>query len=1068
MNNDDNEEYLVQTQKRVVETPSGPHTLYLIKVPERTQGRLKWWAFVRQIEFLCFSTSHHSSNLLWDLDQLELSHAVRYYKRAGDHECTRTQFQDMLRIFNKARREIDPLCGVAKHFSCIPAKVAATLALNRGNRPLLEVLGGQVPESWIRADRIAQNDANGEVDGRDLLLEEEETLDKELGEDELLANVIAAELANEWGLDADATASMIEEEEEGLGRNYALSELSAALKTQLKDMERWRTSVLQLNRSNARVQQVTFASDKASFLRFLGWVDARPGAIESGLDFTIFGHEHIVSFVEEFASWCVQERGISYASLASYLNSLLTCAQYAAVTGVAPVKDDIIHGLINLRAQSSKQAKEDRMYRPRHKEWISWSEAQETRFNAIQLMAESPPENRWGAIALQEMVCILCLYTTAPPDRVGVIRTLSFHRTLKRGGETGWYIDLTAPRLHKTSKFYGPCQSPVSRLSAQAIDKLLQLRKGDGFDYNEYDAGAGRGEGAPEYLFYGSHPTRCLDSSAWTRRVKQCFERFSPRKCSTCPRLLRSAFITELRSDATCPQDVKEAAVAMKHAIDTQSSDVYDLETHSRLTASAFKWCTQHAERWEAAKRAPPPEQEQASEPNSLATTQEANYDDDGDAFEPPSSPMAAPTQVATNASPAANVAVSARESPTRTPKTTRPIANDAIDAPAASEVPLVQPTATRAVSVHGDPPMTPCSPAANVAVTARESPVRTPNTVRSILESINSVSTTSEAPPVQPAAAQAVSVPLQAPVAASPTPMARLPSARVAKQVAKKRVEEARTDPSLTRSASPSPEESFELELITGGSSFDGLTYRVLWTGYPHLLDWWERLDHTGAFDDPSYEQRLIEVMPQGDAPEVSAGRRSKKADYMVLVLGKPLDGGGKREAFEPNGSRHVMDLAACVLDDAPPGDWLLKMDDERLYLTDAILDTWSTDPALIKAREEWRDGSEYPALEDAMAVLRIAASAIQARGGGAQSAMMELLLFLTTPTMEALERAKEHALTVRAGFVYGGVIHDALSVINAVREERLGEMCFFARRYRASNPAEAAWHAALGNGTI
>ena len=35
---------------------------------------------------------------------------------------------------------------------------------------------------------------------------------------------------------------------------------------------------------------------------------------------------------------------------------------------------------------------------------------------------------------------------------VGVLRRLAFDRTLRKGGDTGWYIDLTAKNLHKTSK----------------------------------------------------------------------------------------------------------------------------------------------------------------------------------------------------------------------------------------------------------------------------------------------------------------------------------------------------------------------------------------------------------------------------------------------------------------------------------------------------------------------------------------------------------------------------------------------------------------------------------------
>jgi hypothetical protein len=111
----------------------------------------------------------------------------------------------------------------------------------------------------------------------------------------------------------------------------------------------------------------------------------------------------------------------------------------------------------------------------------------------------------------------------------------------------------------------------VSPTTAAEIDTLLELRTGDAFDFNDEDAQAGRGEAAPSYLFYGSHSTRCLDSSAWARKVKAAFERFSPRGTKTPPRLLRSAFVTALRSDPNAPESVKQAAaIAMKHSIDTQ------------------------------------------------------------------------------------------------------------------------------------------------------------------------------------------------------------------------------------------------------------------------------------------------------------------------------------------------------------------------------------------------------------------------------------------------------------------------------------------------------------------
>jgi len=48
----------------------------------------------------------------------------------------------------------------------------------------------------------------------------------------------------------------------------------------------------------------------------------------------------------------------------------------------------------------------------------------------------------------------------------------------------------------------------------------------------------------------------------------------------------------------------------MKHAIDTQTSDTYDLDTHRRLTEAAVQWCEQYAHNWakqQSGEREPEP-----------------------------------------------------------------------------------------------------------------------------------------------------------------------------------------------------------------------------------------------------------------------------------------------------------------------------------------------------------------------------------------------------------------------------------------------------------------------------
>jgi len=67
---DHEDEYTVQTQERVIETDSGQHTLYLVKVPEESQSRLKWWVFIRQVGSP-FTDSEPCAKTVADLANLE-------------------------------------------------------------------------------------------------------------------------------------------------------------------------------------------------------------------------------------------------------------------------------------------------------------------------------------------------------------------------------------------------------------------------------------------------------------------------------------------------------------------------------------------------------------------------------------------------------------------------------------------------------------------------------------------------------------------------------------------------------------------------------------------------------------------------------------------------------------------------------------------------------------------------------------------------------------------------------------------------------------------------------------
>jgi hypothetical protein len=378
--------------------PCGAKSLRLVALSGRE------WVYTRQLDFLIFNTTTDASNLLHDLEDLGLETSVRHFVRAGDHGLL--DLRPLLADFNAMRRaEIDPMAGPARRCSLMPAKTAVTVALHRHRRDVLPALGGQVPEEWEREHRLAEAEASGEVLGTDLLPEEDE-LDRELGADELLQ---CALLSSEM---LDCVND--DEEENDIGRNYALTELSAVLEGQLADLAQYRTRVLVASRHGRRVQEITLKNDRGVLLRFLGWLKTQDGPA-GALDLTAFGRGDAAAQVEAYVQWCHEDRGLAFGTIAGYTNSLLSVAQFANT--VAEVADATLDALLNLRRQCEGEAKEQNKYRARHKEWMSWSELQTTRENAI--LALEARLSHAAKLQLLEDVCIIGLYTTAPPDRVG-------------------------------------------------------------------------------------------------------------------------------------------------------------------------------------------------------------------------------------------------------------------------------------------------------------------------------------------------------------------------------------------------------------------------------------------------------------------------------------------------------------------------------------------------------------------------------------------------------------------------------------------------------------------------
>jgi len=169
---------------------------------------------------------------------------------------------------------------------------------------------------------------------------------------------------------------------------------------------------------------VTVEGNVASLLRFLGWAN-RHCAVSGSPDMRIFKLQGCRDLLDEYVSWLVRDRQISYGSIANYVNSLMNAMAFVADQlmndeEVPPHMEELFSAAFNLRSQSEAQAREDRMYRPRSEQYMTWSECQQTRETcriAYESTLADPKASREDKIRATSEMVLLCFLTILPPDR---------------------------------------------------------------------------------------------------------------------------------------------------------------------------------------------------------------------------------------------------------------------------------------------------------------------------------------------------------------------------------------------------------------------------------------------------------------------------------------------------------------------------------------------------------------------------------------------------------------------------------------------------------------------------
>ena len=559
----------------------------------RIAGDDNEYVLVRVVEYMLYETTRSTGSFAKALRKHDLPPTLAMSdKTYADSGATKETFDAMKCAYRVFYSMVEPTQVKAPtRFAIVSVESVATIARARHDHRLLEVLGCPIPEEWLLADQSRQLAESNLVD---LVLEDQ--LDEIR---ETAALELSAELASYEPFESNP-------EDDGKVETYTLRQPGRHLNTQLQHFIQYQTATLQWMREGGAVGQTTAAADASNFLRFAGW---RVGTSCDKMQCFSELLTLVPQDIQDFCTFLVVTRRVRHSTVANYLNSLLNVLSYVDAHAShlslllgAPVDANQLQNVLlatrNLRQQAEVEAKQEKLYKPRKPDWISWADAKATRFAAIAALDaqdHSGTSNRESMLMVLEDVLIISFHTVMPPDRVGVIRMLSIEETLKKQeGSEHYYIDLTK-FVHKTAKFYGPSMTPISELITPFLTRYLEATQ-SGFEFTDYDEEEEQHRTRRRYLFaMKSDATRCLATSHWTTRVKSAFRRYSPESKSPCPSLLRSAFITELRNSTNDPQVLGAAAIAQKHSIVMQGSDTYDLETHVRATKSAMEWCHSYA-----------------------------------------------------------------------------------------------------------------------------------------------------------------------------------------------------------------------------------------------------------------------------------------------------------------------------------------------------------------------------------------------------------------------------------------------------------------------------------------
>mmetsp|Transcript_14071 Transcript_14071/g.42382 ORF Transcript_14071/g.42382 Transcript_14071/m.42382 type:complete len:538 (-) Transcript_14071:77-1690(-) len=374
--------------------------------------------------------------------------------------------------------------------------------------------------------------------------------------------------------DEDFDPAVRERKKQRSRRYFALKkhQLHASLREELRDLKRFMTAPLVLDRQGGPIEKTTWKSLRQSVLQYGGYLsrEAAPAHRVPIASLRLSIYRDLDRYVA-YLMFLIEVRRTLPSSSLLHVSHGATVLKFLSRADAFPNKnfDDIreVCFLRQLRKQLKKLAKRydtrttsDQLEAMQR--WIHWPEVcqvTERLYNHYQLLEEQSLER---CIALRDFL-VIAIYVHFPPLRCRIFRELEFGVSLYRDDEDDqWYLDL---RKFKTFHTQGAKITPLHEELIDPLEEYLSYAR-------PHLLANSRSTIGHEYIFFNTHGNP-FSASGWTTLVQNIFERQTGKRISS--NLLRSSFITHVYGGEV-PEELKRSlANQMNHSV-LMAESVYD------------------------------------------------------------------------------------------------------------------------------------------------------------------------------------------------------------------------------------------------------------------------------------------------------------------------------------------------------------------------------------------------------------------------------------------------------------------------------------------------------------